>query len=113
MSQCIICAKEFTSEEIHKHIGTHTILEWAVYASKDRGKAFSKLTLSEIEVMDYIIDGVPYKDIADKRFVSVRTTAKQIGSIFRKLGMHSSRELITRYSYNINALLKGSENTKL
>jgi DNA-binding NarL/FixJ family response regulator len=56
------------------------------------------LTFAEEEVLSFLLDGHDNASIADARGTSPRTTAKQVASIFRKLGVASRAELAAKLS---------------
>jgi len=56
------------------------------------------LTSAEEEVLSLVLDGYDNASIADARGTSLRTTAKQVASIFRKLGVASRAELAAKVS---------------
>ena len=62
------------------------------------GARRSKLTLTATEqrVAQLIVGGATNRDAAEKLFVSSRTIESHVVSIYRKLGVHSRRELIRR-----------------
>ncbi len=60
-------------------------------ASKE--KYFVKLTISEIEILKYICNGLSNKEISDKRVTSTRTVDTQVRSIFNKLNVNNRMEL--------------------
>jgi len=51
------------------------------------------LTQAEREVLDRLREGDSYRSIAARRKVSPSTISNQVQSAFRKLGIHSRREL--------------------
>jgi DNA-binding CsgD family transcriptional regulator len=53
------------------------------------GPTYPPLTRSEEAVLDALFSGYTNAEISERRGVSVRTVANQIGAIFRKLGVHS------------------------
>jgi DNA-binding NarL/FixJ family response regulator len=57
-------------------------------------------TLSDAEraILHDLLDGRTIRAIADRRGTSVRTVAHQVGSLYRKLGISSRRELVTGHS---------------
>jgi DNA-binding CsgD family transcriptional regulator len=58
----------------------------------------ARLTKSEREVVDLMLQGCSNSEIAQRRKTSVHTTANQIKAVFRKLGCSGRRELATRVS---------------
>ena len=51
------------------------------------------LSPAEQQVRDALLRGRSYREIAGARGTSVRTVAKQVASVFRKLGVRSRAEL--------------------
>lgn len=56
------------------------------------------LTSAEEEVLALLLDGYDNASIAAARGTSARTTANQVASIFRKLGVASRAELAAKVS---------------
>lgn len=52
-----------------------------------------ELTPVEREVAELLLGGASYREIAARRGRSVRTIAKQVASVFKKLGVSSRSEL--------------------
>jgi len=72
-----------------------------VLAMFKSGTSFSKnesydLTSRETEVLKYLVDGMSYKMIAEKCFVSLDTVSCHIKSIYRKLHVHSKSEAVSK-----------------
>jgi DNA-binding NarL/FixJ family response regulator len=59
-----------------------------------------QLTISEIEIVRLIADGLTTKEIASRKFISFHTVISHRKNIFRKLGVNSISELIM---YSIKA----------
>jgi DNA-binding CsgD family transcriptional regulator len=59
-----------------------------------RGAPLSGLTVAESEIAAAIVDGRSNGEIGRLRQTSERTVAKQVASIFRKLGIGSRRQLV-------------------
>ncbi len=55
-----------------------------------------ELTLREKEVLGYLVEGLSYKLIAEKCFISVETVNGHIRNIYKKLQVHSKGEAITK-----------------
>jgi DNA-binding CsgD family transcriptional regulator len=66
----------------------------------DEPAALAGLTEAERRVAADVVDGLSNERIAHRRGTAASTVAKQIGSVFRKLGVGSRRELV--------AMMKGS-----
>jgi DNA-binding CsgD family transcriptional regulator len=59
-------------------------------------QAGTPLTASEREIIKALMAGHSYAAIAQARGRAVSTVAKQVGSVFRKLGVSSRAELAAR-----------------
>lgn len=57
-------------------------------------KDFEELTKRETEIIELLSQGLLYKEIADKIFVSIDTVKKHIGNIYRKLQVNNKVEAI-------------------
>lgn len=55
------------------------------------------LTKREHEILELLIDGLSYKEIADKCFISVQTLNSHIKNIYTKLGVHSRSEASAKF----------------
>lgn len=55
---------------------------------------FKELTAAELVVADGLLEGLSIRELAARRKVSVNTTANQIASIYRKVGVCSRHELV-------------------
>jgi DNA-binding NarL/FixJ family response regulator len=64
-------------------------------ASFSRDESY-KLTDREIEVLKYLINGMSYKMIAEKCFVSQDTVSFHIKNIYKKLHVHSKTEAVSK-----------------
>jgi DNA-binding CsgD family transcriptional regulator len=62
----------------------------------DEPAALAGLTEAERRVAADVADGLSNEQIAHRRGTAASTVAKQIGSVFRKLGVGSRRELVAR-----------------
>ena len=65
--------------------------------------AYGALTLREQEVMRLLAEGLPVHNIARKLFISPKTVENHRSSILRKLGLHSTLELI-RYAAKLGLI---------
>lgn len=54
------------------------------------------LTQRETEVLSCLVDGMSYKMIADKLFISEETVRRHIKNIYRKLEVHSKSEAVAK-----------------
>ena len=64
---------------------------------KNRNLDQSKLTEREKEILQLLIKGNSYKEIAGAIFISVETLNSHIKNIYRKLNVHSRSELAAKY----------------
>jgi DNA-binding NarL/FixJ family response regulator len=55
------------------------------------------LTKREHEILELLMDGLTYKDIADKCSISVQTLNSHIKNIYHKLGVHSRAEASAKF----------------
>ena len=67
---------------------------------KNQADESGQLTISEIEIVRLIADGLTTKEIASRKFISFHTVISHRKNIFRKLGVNSISELIM---YSIKA----------
>jgi DNA-binding NarL/FixJ family response regulator len=72
-----------------------------VLAMFKKGTTFSKdesynLTERELEVLKYLVDGMSYKLIAEKCFVSIDTVSSHVKNIYKKLQVHSKSEAVAK-----------------
>jgi len=56
----------------------------------------SPLSLREQEIVVALVDGLSYKMIADRLFISIDTVRFHIRSIYKKLHVHSKSEVVAR-----------------
>ncbi|MEJ7685384.1 MAG: helix-turn-helix transcriptional regulator [Segetibacter sp.] len=57
----------------------------------------SHLTAREKEIMQSLVKGSSYKEIAGKAFISIETLNSHIKNIYRKLNVHSRGEITAKY----------------
>ena len=69
------------------------------YFQQTKNKDFddSTLTEREKEILQYLIKGFSYKEIAASIFISTETLNTHIKNIYRKLNVHSRGELSAKY----------------
>ncbi len=67
---------------------------------KTQSDETGQLTITEIEIVRLIADGLTTKEIASRKFISFHTVISHRKNIFRKLGVNSISELIM---YSIKA----------
>ena len=58
------------------------------------------LTKRESEILELLMDGLSYKDIADKCFISTQTLNSHIKNIYTKLDVHSRAEASAKFRVN-------------
>ncbi|MGY0037433.1 response regulator transcription factor [Pedobacter sp. NJ-S-72] len=56
--------------------------------------SFYNLTVREIEIAELIAEGLKYKDLGEKLFISERTVAKHVQNMFLKTGAENKTMLI-------------------
>ena len=55
-----------------------------------------QLTIREKEILFALVDGLSYKKIADKYYLSVHTIRKHISNIYEKLHVHSKSQAVAK-----------------
>lgn len=55
------------------------------------------LTRRELEILELLMAGLSYKEIAGKCYITVQTLNSHIKNIYQKLGVHSRSEIAARY----------------
>jgi len=60
-------------------------------------KAEELLSRRELDVMDYLLKGMSYKEIADKLYISYTTVNDHVKKIYHKLGINSKGELLALF----------------
>jgi DNA-binding CsgD family transcriptional regulator len=65
-------------------------------APAERTSETSELSAAERDVVQGVLEGLGNVEIAKRRGTSARTVENQLGSIFRKLGVGSRAELVSR-----------------
>ncbi|MGO4770299.1 response regulator [Flavobacterium sp. W22_SRS_FK3] len=66
--------------------------------SKVQVQTLSLLTVTEKEVLELLAQGLLYKEIADKKSVTIDTIKKHIGNIYRKLQVSNKIEAINKFN---------------
>jgi len=56
-----------------------------------------KLSRRELEVLEALANGWPYKEIAARLEISLDTAREHFRSIYRKLGVHSRTAAVVKY----------------
>ena len=69
-------------------------LLFEVNEKKNQGKETGQLTISEVEIVRLISEGLTTKEIAARKFISFHTVISHRKNIFRKLGVTNISELI-------------------
>ena len=67
--------------------------------SKIQIQSISLLTVTEKEVLELLAEGLLYKEIADKKCVTIDTIKKPIGNIYRKLQVNNKIEAINKLNH--------------
>ncbi|MGC5745408.1 response regulator [Chryseobacterium sp. NFX27] len=62
-------------------------------------KDFDDLTEREKEILELLSQGLLYKEIADKKFISIDTVKKHVGNIYRKLHVGNKVEAINKFNH--------------
>jgi DNA-binding NarL/FixJ family response regulator len=57
----------------------------------------SHLTTREKSILQWLVKGLSYKEIASDSFISIETLNSHIKNIYRKLNVHSRSELAAKY----------------
>lgn len=65
-------------------------------------KGFDELTEREKEILELLSQGLLYKEIADKKFISIDTVKKHVGNIYRKLHVNNKVEAINKFNQSKN-----------
>lgn len=66
--------------------------------SKVQVQSLALLTVTEKEVLELLSQGLLYKEIADKKNVTIDTIKKHIGNIYRKLQVSNKIEAINKFN---------------
>ncbi|AZB08949.1 DNA-binding response regulator [Chryseobacterium sp. G0162] len=62
-------------------------------------KGFDELTGREKEILELLSQGLLYKEIADKKCISMDTVKKHVGNIYRKLHVNNKVEAINKFNH--------------
>lgn len=57
----------------------------------------NNLTKSEVEILEFLSQGFLYKEIADKKYITIDTVKKHINNIYRKLQVNNKIEAINKF----------------
>ena len=60
--------------------------------------SITALSKREKEIHEALLKGLPYKEIADKHFISLNTVKTHAKKIYSKLGIKNRIELLTAYT---------------
>lgn len=58
----------------------------------------SDLTKSELDILEFLAKGFLYKEIADKKCISIDTVKKHISNIYRKLHVNNKVEAVNKFN---------------
>ncbi len=72
------------------------------FKNEKKNFELNSLTVTEREVLEMLAQGLLYKEIADKKCVSLDTVKKHIGHIYRKLQVNNKIEAINMFNKNKN-----------
>lgn len=61
-------------------------------------KEVEELTKRETEIVELLSQGLLYKEIADRTFISIDTVKKHVGNIYRKLHVNNKVEAINKFN---------------
>lgn len=67
--------------------------------SKVQVQSLALLTITEKEVLELLAQGLLYKEIADRKNVTIDTIKKHIGNIYRKLQVSNKIEAINKFNH--------------
>lgn len=67
--------------------------------TKVQVQSLALLTVTEKEVLELLAQGLLYKEIADKKNVTIDTIKKHIGNIYRKLQVSNKIEAINKFNH--------------
>lgn len=65
-------------------------------------KGFDELTEREKEILELLSEGLLYKEIADRKCISIDTVKKHVGNIYRKLHVNNKVEAINKLNQSKN-----------
>ena len=77
------------------------VLEYFYSEQKKTDAALDKnnLTQREKELLQLLVKGICYKEIATQSFITLQTLNSHIKNIYQKLNVHSRAELAAKYSH--------------
>lgn len=62
-------------------------------------EGFDELTRREKEILELLSQGLLYKEIADRKFITIDTVKKHVGNIYRKLHVNNKVEAINKLNH--------------
>ncbi|MBN1932957.1 MAG: response regulator transcription factor [Desulfobacterales bacterium] len=80
-----------------------SLMEMPLQEAKISDSDYGSLTPREQEIMRLLAEGYPTKEIADKLFISPKTVENHRANIMKKLGLHSTMELV-RYAVKLGLI---------
>lgn len=66
--------------------------------SKSEINELHSLTKTESEVLEFLAQGFLYKEIADKKYISIDTVKKHINNMYRKLQVSNKVEAVNKFN---------------
>ena len=103
--ECVANGEYFFDSKVSEII-IHKLMEKPKDDSHISDHLYAKLTQRERQVMKYLAEGRSSKDVAERLYISPKTAENHRASLMRKLGMHSTAELI-RYSVKLGLIDTG------
>lgn len=85
------------------HAVVENLLKIPMKEARIADESYGTLTPREQEVMRLLAEGLSSKDVAEKLFISPKTVENHRANIMKKLGLHSTIELI-RYSAKLGLI---------
>jgi DNA-binding NarL/FixJ family response regulator len=70
------------------------------HEKNDEDIGLEELSKTENQVLKMLAEGLLYKEIADKKFISMETVKKHVGNIYRKLQVNNKIEAINKLNQN-------------
>lgn len=85
------------------HAVVENLLKVPIKEARVADESYGTLTPREQEVMRLLAEGLSSKDVAEKLFISPKTVENHRANIMKKLGLHSTIELI-RYAAKLGLI---------
>jgi len=63
----------------------------------DESPPLARLTPAEREFLDLLANGYAYKEIADRKKISIDTVRSYVRTVYEKLHVHSRTEAVVKY----------------